>query len=68
MPRHALARGQDLEHVLQRKSSRFEEHQEMEDDVGGLGLQDGIVGPGTHKLINAQLGYGWSKGQATSKK
>lgn len=28
---------------------------------------DGIVGPGTHKLINAQLGYGWSKGQPTSK-
>lgn len=30
--------------------------------------EDGIVGPGTHKLINAQLGYGWSKGQPTSKK
>lgn len=29
--------------------------------------QDGIVGGGTHKLINAQLGYGWSKGQPTSK-
>ncbi len=29
---------------------------------------DGIVGPGTHKLINAQLGHGWSKGQPTSKK
>jgi peptidoglycan hydrolase-like protein with peptidoglycan-binding domain len=26
---------------------------------------DGIVGPGTHGLINAQLGYGWSKGQPT---
>ena len=30
--------------------------------------EDGIVGPGTHKLINAQLGYGWNKGQPTSKK
>jgi|GEM_PF-900004 len=29
--------------------------------------QDGIVGAGTHKLINAQLGYGWSKGQPTAK-
>ncbi|MFT5354472.1 MAG: peptidoglycan hydrolase-like protein with peptidoglycan-binding domain [Polyangiales bacterium] len=28
---------------------------------------DGMVGPGTHKLINAQLGYGWSKGEAASK-
>lgn len=26
---------------------------------------DGIVGPATNKLINAQLGYGWSKGQPT---
>ncbi len=26
---------------------------------------DGIVGAGTHGLINAQLGYGWSKGQPT---
>ena len=23
---------------------------------------DGIVGPGTHKLINAQIGYGWKAG------
>jgi len=21
---------------------------------------DGVVGPGTHKLINAQIGHGWS--------
>ena len=28
---------------------------------------DGIVGAGTHGLINAQLGYGWSKGQPTKK-
>lgn len=28
---------------------------------------DGIVGPGTHALINAQLGYGWSKGQEAKK-
>lgn len=28
---------------------------------------DGIVGNGTNALINAQLGYGWSKGQAAKK-
>lgn len=28
---------------------------------------DGLVGPATHALINAQLGYGWSKGQSTNK-
>ena len=29
--------------------------------------EDGIVGSGTHGLINAQLGYGWSKDQPASK-
>jgi peptidoglycan hydrolase-like protein with peptidoglycan-binding domain len=28
---------------------------------------DGIVGEATNKLINAQLGYGWTKGQPTKK-
>lgn len=25
---------------------------------------DGVVGPATHRLINAQLGYGWTHGDA----